>query len=83
MLHEGRMTPYFFSRSHWSLGMVFERALLRTLLAAKRAFRSSWGRALQVVPCPASALRFAGTSLLRTCWLQPFYIYSSNSNTIA
>ena len=40
--------------------------LRRTALAASRAFRSSWGRALQVAPCPASALRLAGTSLFRT-----------------
>lgn len=42
-------------------------ALRRTVLAAKRTLRSSWGRALQVVPCPASALRLAGTNLFRTC----------------
>lgn len=47
--------------------MAWVMALRRTALAANRAFRSSWGKALQVVPCPASALRLAGTSLLRTC----------------
>lgn len=45
-------------------------ALRRTALAASLAFRSSWGRALQVAPCPASALRLAGTSLLRTFTIQ-------------